>query len=94
QQSIQDLQSDVPRMIASLPHMTPREAQVLEAWATEQVCREFLEASSFDLWTASFRLNQTLLWRKELVDPARECTSPTRTTVEHLLPSLQAAYAC
>ncbi|KAJ3064377.1 hypothetical protein HDU98_012209 [Podochytrium sp. JEL0797] len=92
QQSIQELQANIPRMIASLPHMTPREAELLEAWATQDVCREFLEASSWDQWTASFKLNQTLQWRKELLDPTSNCTSPIKTTVG--LPGLQAAYTC
>ncbi|KAJ3064378.1 hypothetical protein HDU98_012210 [Podochytrium sp. JEL0797] len=96
QKKVIDFHAEVHDMIAALKHMTPDEFKVLEAWATEDVCREFLVASAWDHWAASFKLNQTLQWRKELLDNELS-TAPTspaspRATVPHLLPGLQAAY--
>ncbi|KAJ3066233.1 hypothetical protein BCR33DRAFT_711704 [Rhizoclosmatium globosum] len=65
QKRIDDLRAEVPSLISSLRNVTPEESQWLHQWASEERLTEFLEISEWDSWAASFKLKQTLQWRKE-----------------------------
>ncbi|ORY52377.1 hypothetical protein BCR33DRAFT_711698 [Rhizoclosmatium globosum] len=85
QKLVNDLRSEVPSLLSSLRNVSPEESLHLQQWASEERLTEFLEDSEWDTWAASFKLKQTLLWRKEI---------GLQTKVAPAIFGLDSAYAC
>ncbi|KAJ3013279.1 UNVERIFIED_CONTAM: hypothetical protein HDU68_000783, partial [Siphonaria sp. JEL0065] len=86
---VKDIASEVPSMVSNLSkRISADESKALIDWANESVIVEFLEASAWDHWTASFKLKQTLQWRKEY-----GVLEAKKTVVPNLVPGLETTYA-